>query len=120
VAVGADDLASSHLGIDGLERRTIGYQRGDRCGLLADVIELQHDRIGLAAIDARMLSEVVKDIRAQASDPVLLGCLRLTPMKVPSRAKVLREAWPAVPLPPIAEAVEALERQLVPAPATAA
>ena len=60
VAVDADHLAPGDLLIDRNERGAGGDQRGDTRGLLRDVVELQHDRVALAAIDARVSAEVLR------------------------------------------------------------
>jgi hypothetical protein len=52
VTVGAHHLTASDLGLDGLARGSLREQHGDARGLLADVVELEDQRIGVAAVDA--------------------------------------------------------------------
>jgi hypothetical protein len=54
-------------------RRCAGDQLGDARGLLAEVIELEDDWIGLAAIDARVTTELVEYLCIQSSMPRQLG-----------------------------------------------
>jgi hypothetical protein len=75
------------------------------------VVELEDDRIALAAIDAGALLQVLQDIRLQRSHPSLLRCPRLIAVEVAARAEVLGKAGSAPPLQPVAEAVEGLQGQ---------
>src|SRR3954453_6023807 len=83
------------------------------------MIELQNDRIGLAAIDARMATDVVEHPCPQGSRPGQLGRVRLSPVRVASLAKVGGEAGPAPPLKAVAVTVEAFDGKVVPAAAAA-
>jgi hypothetical protein len=117
MAVGAHDLAPSDLGVDGLERRTVGDQRADVCGLVSHVVELQHDRVALAAIDARVRAEVLQDVRLERTGAGALRGFGLIAMEVAARAEIGGEARPAVPLVAVAEPVEQLQGEIVAAAA---
>ena len=119
MAVRANDLTSGDLGVDGPHRRCAGDQLRDARRLLAEVIELEDDRIGLAAIDARVMTEMVEHLGAQGSLSRQLGGVRLSSVCVASVAEVGGEAGPTPPLQPVAVPVEAFDREVVPAPATA-
>src|SRR3954453_15853161 len=79
------------------------------------MIELQNDRIGLAAIDARMATDVVEHPCPQGSRPGQLGRVRLSPVRVASLAKVGGGAVSAPPLKAVAVTVEAFDGKVVPA-----
>ena len=119
MAVRADDLTSGDLGVDGPRRRCAGDQLRDARRLLTEVIELEDDRIGLAAIDARVMTEMVEYLGAQGSLSRQLGGVRLSSVCVASLAEVGCEAGPTPPLQPIAVPVEAFDGEVVSAPATA-
>jgi hypothetical protein len=119
MAVGADDLTPGDLGFDGLHRHGVGNQFGDARRLVADVVELEDDRIRLAAIDARVVTEVVEHLCAQGSLSRQLGGVRLSSVRVASLAEVGGEAGPTPPLQSVAVSVEAFDGEVVPAPAAA-
>lgn len=83
------------------------------------MIELEDDRIGLAAIDARVMTEMVEYLGAQGSLSRQLGGVRLSSVCVASLAEVGGEAGPTPPLQPIAVPVKAFDGEVVPAVATA-
>ena len=113
MAVCADDLTSGDLGVDGRHRRCAGDQLRDARGLLAEMIELEDDRIGLAAIDARVMTKMVEHPCAQGSLSSQLGGVRLSTVCVASLAEVRGEARSAPPLQPVAVTVEAFDGELV-------
>jgi hypothetical protein len=117
VAVCAHDLTSGDLGVDGCERRGLGDQCADSRDLLADVVELQDDRILLPAIDATALGEVIENMGLQGAMTTALRRLWLLAMKIAASAEVRSEARPAIRLVTFPHAVEELERQLVATPA---
>ena len=92
MTVRADDLAPRDLRIDGLHRRPIREQLRDARRLLADVIELQDDRVALAAVDARGSAKVVEYVLAQELGARDLRRVRLATVQIPARTKVRREA----------------------------
>ena len=53
VAVRAADVALGDLGVDGRDAAAVPRQARDGVALDTDVIELEHERIALAAVDAR-------------------------------------------------------------------
>ena len=55
MAVGADNLAAADLLLDDVELHASADEGRDPRGLLGDVVELEDERIALAAIDAWML-----------------------------------------------------------------
>ena len=119
MAVRADDLTSGDLGVDGPRRRRARDQLRNARRLLAEVIELQDDRIGLATIDARVITEMVEHMRAQGSVSHHLGGVRLSSVCVASLAEVGGEARSTPPLQPVAVPVEAFDGEVVSAPAAA-
>jgi hypothetical protein len=52
MAVGAPDLATRDLSLQGGDRMLVDSQDHDAPAFGAEVIEVQHDQIGLAAVDA--------------------------------------------------------------------
>jgi hypothetical protein len=50
MAISADDFTACDLGLDALEPVPLAHEEGNARGLVADVIELQHERIGETAI----------------------------------------------------------------------
>jgi hypothetical protein len=92
VTVGAHHLAASDLGFDGLARGGLRKQHGDARGLLADVVELEDQRIGLAAVHAGVVMQMLEDLRSQGLLARLLGGVRLASMRVAAVAEVGREA----------------------------
>jgi hypothetical protein len=117
VAVGADHLAAGHFRVDCRDRGRGGEQRWDVRRLLRHVVELEHDGIGFAALDARVFTQVIQDMGAEPPLTCTLGGARLAAMHVASGAEVGREAGSAPPLNAIAKAVEALQRKVVTASA---
>jgi hypothetical protein len=119
MAVCADDLTSGDLGVDGPHRRCAGDQLRDARRLLAEMIELENHRIGIAAIDARVMTEVVEHPCAQGSLSRQLGGVRLSSVCVASLAKVGGEAGPAPPLQAVAVSIEAFGGKVMPATSAA-
>lgn len=62
MTVCTNDVALCHLVQDALPLAVPEAGSNPEC-LISEMIELQHDRVGLAAIDARVLSEVGHEIR---------------------------------------------------------
>jgi hypothetical protein len=75
VAVTADDLALLDLGED-VGPRIVRELGSDVEALVAKVVELQHDWVGLAAVDARMLREVLEEKLRPFSPELGLPALR--------------------------------------------
>ena len=117
MAIRADDLTSGDLGVDGPRRGCARDQLRDARRLRAEVIELEDDRVGLAAIDAGVLTKMVEYLRAQGSLSRQLGGVRLSSVCVASLAEVRGEAGPAPPLQAVPVPIEALDRQVMPATA---
>jgi len=69
VAVGAADLALRDLLHDAGPRRTASDQRADQLALLADMVEVEHALVALAAVHARVLREVARHRRASERRP---------------------------------------------------
>jgi hypothetical protein len=65
MAVGAHDFASRYLGGQSLARGALRQQHGDARDLLADVIELENYRIGLSAVHARLVTQVIEYLRSE-------------------------------------------------------
>lgn len=74
MTVRAADVALRDLGPDLADRTTVAYHRADRRTLhTANVIEVEHTRVGFSAVDARMLRKVSRDfasaIRSRGGGP---------------------------------------------------
>lgn len=119
MAVCAHDLAPGDLGIDGFRRRRVGDQVGDVRRLLPDMIELQDDRVALAAVGARPSAKVSENVLAHRLRARDLCGVRLATMQISARSEVGGEAGPAPPLQAVAVPIEALDRQVLPAAAAA-
>lgn len=65
VAIGAPHVAFLDLGHDPSDRPVPDVREVERL-VAPDVVELQNDRIGLTAVDARVLDEVLADRGATA------------------------------------------------------
>ena len=65
VAVRAADLASRDLGIDRREAAAVPREPGDRVAFDADVIELEHHGIALAAVRAGVVTQVIEYLRSE-------------------------------------------------------
>ena len=113
VAVGADHIAPSHLGVNCRDRGRRADQRGDTRGLLRDMVELQNDGIALTTIDARVLAQEPQHMGAQLLLTSPLGCSRLIAVDVATRTEVRGETRSAPPLQAVAEAVEALQWEVI-------
>jgi hypothetical protein len=120
VAVCAHHLAPRDVGVDRLARCGLREHHRDARLLLADVVELEDHGIGFAAINARVASQVIEQLRSQSSLPRQLGGFRLLSVCVAALPEIRGEARPAPPLQTIAEAVEALSRKVMAASAAAA
>jgi hypothetical protein len=81
------------------------------------VVELEDDWIALAAIDARMLTQEAEHMCAERDLASPFGGARLVAMELTPRTEVRGEAGSAPPLVAFSEAVEQLQRKLVPATA---
>jgi hypothetical protein len=92
MAVRADNFAPSDLRVDGRDGGCCADQRRDRGDLLADVVELQHDGISLAAIHAGVIAEEPQDVRSEVALPGLLGRSRLIAMELTARPEIGGEA----------------------------
>ncbi len=112
VAVRAADVAERYLGLDAWPRRPAGHQGTDQLAFLAEMIEIQHAQVPLAAIDTRMCPQVrvhglASRARAtSARDPRLLDVLRA------ATSKVVAEALATPVLEASARAVERRPREL--------
>src|SRR5436190_666268 len=117
VAIRAADVALGDLGVDGGKAAAVPRQTRDGVALETDVIELEDQRIGRAAVDARVVTDVVEHLCPQGSRPGQLGRGRLPPVDVASLAEVEGEARATPPLQAVAVTVEAFDGEVLPAPA---
>ncbi len=85
--------------------------------LVPDVVELEDDDVGPAAVGALPGLENREYVLLRSSDPLLLRRLPLLPDLLASAGDVRLEAIAAVVLAPITETVERLERKEEPASA---
>src|SRR4051794_23304477 len=74
--------------------------------LLAQVVEVEDSCIGFAAVDARMLLEVLAHKGPIAHDPPRVRVQGLLAVQVPPRTEVRTEALPAPVLPSVPQTVE--------------
>jgi hypothetical protein len=121
VAACAYDLAQLDLLFDPPNREAFSDEDADVARLRSDVVELEHQRVGLAAIHARVSLEVVVDELARYRSSFATGGCRLLAMNIASGAKVGLEAFFAPPLPPVLRVpAERPKRQLLFTPAALA
>ena len=71
MAVGADHLALCDL-VEDAPPAPVGERGGDVEGLVSEVVELEDDRVGLAAVDAGVGAEVLDEIRRALERKLLL------------------------------------------------
>ena len=118
MTVRAADLALRDLGLDPRPRRTARDKGAHELAFLADVVKVEHPRIGLVAVDARVLTEIVGHQALREPDPPLprhgglLDVLRAAP------PEVVAEALPAPVLQPRPGPVEGRRREVPPAAPT--
>jgi hypothetical protein len=98
VAVSADDLALCDLVQNALPPAIV-YRGSDRESLVADVVELEDDRVCFAAVDARVRFEVLDEIHGPIAKHLSLQLRRLIDVALAVGLVVLsavgRAAWPA-------------------------
>jgi len=86
VAVGTADLALGQLCLDRAPRKTTSRHIADVPKLVAHVIELENDRVGLATVDTRVFglvslkSRLVLGIHAQPGDADMFDVARSVPL----------------------------------------
>jgi hypothetical protein len=107
VTADAHHVAQRDLFIEARRLDPILGELADIGVLAADVIELEHNGVRLAAVCAGMTLEVVKDVLFGAQAPALECSARLLAMKITPFNEVLAKAAPATPLSP----AERAERQ---------
>jgi len=90
MAVRAAHLALFDLGFDTRPCAPASRINGDVGNFVADVIELENDDISLAAIDARILSQVVDDPLAHLRAPGRDVFVDSSPLALPVRVIVPR------------------------------
>jgi hypothetical protein len=87
VAISAYDLALLYLVEDALPA-AVGQGLPDVEALVTKVIELEHHRVGLAAVDARMLLEEPEEVARPLKRKRLLALSRLIDVTLPVRRVV--------------------------------
>jgi hypothetical protein len=95
VAVRAPDLAARDLRPDPFRRRAVADQERDVLRLAAQVIELEHRRVGFPAVAARMLGQVGHHDRRRCRGDPPLARRDLPAMHVTALAEVRAEALAA-------------------------
>jgi hypothetical protein len=89
MAISADDFTARDLGLDAGEPIALAHEKGDPGGLLANVVELQHERVGETAVGTSCLSEKAKHV-APCHSPSAVACrARLAPVQLSAVADVL-------------------------------
>ena len=73
MAVRAHDLALGHLRLDHVEPHPVVGQAADLAKLVAQVVELQHDGVALAAVAAAVAHEVCEDVGLVARSATAQG-----------------------------------------------
>ena len=107
----ADDLAVRELALDARDRLTFGDKDSHVRLLGSDVVELQDDDVGLAAVSTRSRRQVIEHVGPRRSPVSPLRRVYLLMMESAARAEVRAEALAAPMLAAIAESVEAVERE---------
>jgi hypothetical protein len=98
VAIGADNFAAGYFLGDTSPTRTFRNEVSDGGPLIGDVVEVQDDDVGFAAVDTRVSTKVINGLLARYCTPPALRLLDLVSVQLPALAKVLTEAVPAPPL----------------------
>lgn len=113
VAARTHDLAQRDLLVEPRRRGSQMGELGKPHPLLGEVIELEHDRVALAAVGARVVQQVREQMTFRPDPPRNAGCAGLGTVEVPAIAEVLAAAAAAAVL----AAPEGAQRQSEPAPA---
>jgi hypothetical protein len=92
MAVDADDFALLDLAIKDIDCDAGCDESRDPGRLLAYVVELEHDWIVLAAVDARMFEKVRDNVGMEDACSRLLRRIRLAAVEIPTRPEVRAEA----------------------------
>jgi hypothetical protein len=111
MAVAANDIALRDLRLDQLDATRLADQRADLSRLLCCVIELEHRRVGLTAVDACGLRQVRVDVFVSQLSTCSPCCSHLLEVQFAAVAEVRLEAVPAPPLVAVLVAVERFERE---------
>jgi hypothetical protein len=90
MAISADDFAARDLGLDAREPVTLAHQERDASCLVADVIELQHERVGETAIGTLSGGEKAEHVAPCLCPPAIAGGARLAPVELTPVTDVLR------------------------------
>jgi hypothetical protein len=92
MAVDADDFALLDLAVKDIGCDARCDESRDPGRLLAYVVELEHDGIVLAAVNARMLAQVRDNVGMEDACSRLLRGVRLAAVEIPTRPEVRGEA----------------------------
>jgi hypothetical protein len=111
VAVDANHLAARELASQSRDRRAACNEGREVSALWAYVIELEHERISLAAFNTLTSDEVGDDERSGVFDPSLPRRARLSTVEVAAFSEVNAKAVTTPPLVPVAAPVERLNRK---------
>ena len=99
MAVGAHDLALSHLGQDVLPW-AVANSLADAEALIAQVVELQDERVVLPAIGAGVLAQIRNEVSGALSDDLARPSPRRVDIALPVSRIVLvlvrAATWPAI------------------------
>lgn len=116
----AHHLASRDLIHQPRKPHAVTHELADVARLRPDVIELEDDWIGLAAVCARCRREDVEDVSRRSGTPGLERGVRLPAMNVTARGEVITEAGFAPVLVSRAPAGERIEDEVALTAATSA
>lgn len=106
----ADHLASGHLVREDRGGDSVAHELTHGVRLGADVVELQDNRVGFAAVTAALLGERVKHVLRRTPAPGLERLVGLPAMKLPAGSEVRLEAGSAPMLVAVSPAGERVER----------
>jgi hypothetical protein len=112
MAVRAPDLAVSDLLRDARPWSAAGHERADEFALLADVVEVEHPDIRLAAVDARVVAQILAEMRLRGGDAPAAGGDDLAQMRRAAAREVVPEALAAPVLETGSGPVEGRDRQI--------
>ena len=110
MAVRTHDLAARDLREEDRLAHAPPYERGYVRTLRSHMIELEHDRVHLPAVEARVRSEIGKYERLRGLHTDGLQCVVATPVVGAALGVVRLEAVPTPPLPACGMSVEAARR----------
>jgi hypothetical protein len=111
MAVATHNVASRYLVVDLGDWRTVVCPLADAAAFPIEVVEFEHDGIGLTAVATRVVPQEVEDVALGAFASSTKRRRGLSQVQVASLTEVRLEALPAPPLVTVLVAVERGQRQ---------